>query len=55
MGNTLGAGSVLIASMLIASALADRPVVHEILITVFIVMTSPMTAMLLMRAAASRT
>ena len=55
MGNTLGTASVLIASMLISSALAHRPVVHEILITVFIVMTSPMTAMLLMRAAVSRT
>jgi len=55
MGNTLGTASVLIASMLIASALAHRPVVHEILITVFIAMTSPMTAILLMRAAVSRT
>lgn len=55
MGNTLGTASVLIASILISSALARRPVVHEILITVFIVMTSPMTAMLLMRAAVSRT
>lgn len=55
MGNTLGAGCVLIASMLLSSALAQRPVVHEILITVFIVMTAPMTAMLLMRAAVSRT
>ena len=55
LGNTLGTASVLIASMLIASALAHRPVVHEILITVFIVMTSPITAMLLMRAAVSRT
>jgi multicomponent K+:H+ antiporter subunit G len=55
MGNTLGTASVLIASMLISSALAQRPVVHEVLITVFIVMTSPMTAMLLMRAAVSRT
>ena len=54
MGNTLGTGCVLIASMLVASALAHRPVVHEVLITVFIVMTSPMTAMLIMRAAVQR-
>ncbi len=54
MGNTLGAGSVLIASMLVASALAHRPVIHELLITLFIVMTSPVTAMLLMRAALYR-
>lgn len=54
MGNTLGAGCVLIASMLVSSAVAQRPVVHELLITLFIVMTSPVTAMLLMRAALYR-
>ena len=51
MINTLGAGSVLIASMLYFSALQTRPVVHELLITVFVLLTSPVTAMLLMRAA----
>lgn len=55
MGNTLGTGCVLLASMLVSSALAQRPVVHEILITLFIVMTSPVTAMLLIRAAVYRT
>jgi multicomponent K+:H+ antiporter subunit G len=54
MGNTLGTGCVLMASVLVSSALAHRPIVHEILITVFIVITAPMTAMLLMRAAARR-
>lgn len=54
MGNTLGAGCVLIASMLISSALLGRPVVHEILITVFVVTTSPITALLVMRAALQR-
>jgi len=54
IGNTLGLGCVLTASMLISSALAHRAIVHEILITVFIVMTSPMTAMLLMRASVHR-
>lgn len=54
MGNTLGAGCVLIASMIISTALAGRPVVHELLITVFIVTTSPITAMLVMRAALHR-
>lgn len=54
MGNTLGAGCVLFASMLVSSALAQRPVIHEVLITVFIVVTSPVTAMLLMRAARFR-
>lgn len=55
MGNTLGTGCVLIASMILSSALLGRPVMHEILITVFIVIVSPVTAMLLMRAAIYRT
>lgn len=54
MGNTLGTGCVLVASILVSTALADRPVVHEVLITVFMVMTAPLTAMLLMRAAVHR-
>ncbi|MCC7060198.1 MAG: cation:proton antiporter [Burkholderiaceae bacterium] len=52
--NTLGAGSVLIASMLYFSALQSRPVVHELLITVFVLLTAPVTAILLMRAAIHR-
>lgn len=54
MGNTLGAGCVLIASMLTSSAVAGRPVIHELLITVFLLLTSPVTTMLLMRAAVFR-
>jgi multicomponent K+:H+ antiporter subunit G len=55
MTTTLGSGCVLIASMLVTSALLHRPVFHEVLITVFMLMSSPVTAMLLMRAAVSRT
>ena len=54
MGTTLGTGCVLIASMLVSSALEQRPVLHELLITLFIVITAPVTAMLLMRAAVFR-
>lgn len=54
MGTTLGAGCVLIASMIVSSALLGRPVIHEILITVFVVISAPVTAMLLIRAAVSR-
>jgi multicomponent K+:H+ antiporter subunit G len=54
MGNTIGTGCVLIASMLTSSALAGRPVIHELLITLFIVMSSPVTSMMLMRAALYR-
>lgn len=54
MGNTMGTGAVLIASMLASSAIAGRPVFHELLITLFIVMSSPITSMLLMRSAMYR-
>jgi len=54
MGTTLGTGCVLFASMLVSSALTGRPVIHELLITLFIVITAPVTAMLLMRAAVYR-
>ena len=54
MGTTLGAGCILIASMLVSSAIEQRPIIHEILITLFIVITAPVTAMLLVRAAVYR-
>jgi multicomponent K+:H+ antiporter subunit G len=55
MGTTLATGCVLIASMLVSSAILHRVVMHEILIALFIVITSPITAMTLMRAAMYRT
>ena len=55
LGNTLGAGCVLIASILTSSALLDRLVLHEIVIAACIFINSPVTAMMLMRAAAYRT
>lgn len=54
MGSTLGAGCVLLASILVSSAAAGRPVVHALVITLFIVITAPVTAMLLARAALYR-
>ena len=54
LGASLGTFCVLLASMLVSSALANRPVIHEMLIIVFILMTSPVTTMLLMRAAIFR-
>jgi multicomponent K+:H+ antiporter subunit G len=50
LGNTLGLGCVLLASMLVASVQADRQILQEVLITLFVVATSPITAILLMRA-----
>jgi len=55
MGTTLGTGCVLIASMLVSSAVAGHPVVHEILITLFLVVTTPVSATTLMAAAIART
>jgi multicomponent K+:H+ antiporter subunit G len=54
MGTTLGSGCALIASMLVSSALLGRPVLHEVLLTLFLVITTPITAILLMRAAIYR-
>jgi multicomponent K+:H+ antiporter subunit G len=54
LGNTLGLNSVLLASMLVASIQADRFVFQEALVTLFILITSPVTAILLMRSAIYR-
>lgn len=54
MGSTLGSGCVLIASIVLFSALESRPVLHEIAIGVFLTFTTPVTFMLLMRAALQR-
>ncbi len=51
---TLGAGCVLIASMVLFSAMETRPVVHELLITIFVLMSAPIVSMLIMRAAVHR-
>ena len=54
MGTTLGTGLILIGSMLHFSALEARPVLHEILIGVFMTLNTPVTYMLLVRAALRR-
>lgn len=54
LGTTLGAGSILIASMLFFSAAQTRFVLHEILIAIFVTLTTPVTLMLLTRAAMLR-
>ncbi|MGF6271732.1 multicomponent K+:H+ antiporter subunit G [Massilia sp. UYP11] len=51
---TLGAGSLLIASMLYFTVAQSRPVVHEIIITVFVLLTAPVVSMMIMRAAVYR-
>jgi len=54
LGTTWGAGGVLIASMIFFSVLQSRPVLHELLITAFVTVTTPVTLMLLARAALYR-
>jgi multicomponent K+:H+ antiporter subunit G len=54
LATTLGIGSILVASMLFFSVVQTRPVLHEVLITVFVVVTTPVTLMLLARAALHR-
>ncbi len=54
MGTTLGVAFTLAASMLLFTALESRPVIHEVLIGVFTLVTTPVTYLLLMRAAIRR-
>jgi multicomponent K+:H+ antiporter subunit G len=54
LGTTLGVGSILAGSALCFSVLEARPVVHEVLIAVFVTLTTPVTLMLVVRAALYR-
>jgi multicomponent K+:H+ antiporter subunit G len=54
MGTTLGTALVLAGSLLYFSALESRLVLHEILIGVFMTLTTPVTYILLGRAALRR-
>lgn len=51
---TLGTGCILIASMVYFTLIQSRPVIHEILIGAFVLMTAPVVSMLIMRAAIYR-
>lgn len=54
LGTTLGTGCILVASMICFSVLQTRPVLHELLITIFALVTTPVTLILLVRAALFR-
>ena len=43
LGTTLGSGCIVFASMIYFSALQSRPVLHELLILVFAMVTTPVT------------
>lgn len=54
LGTTLGTGFILLASMLCFTVLQSRPVIHEVLIAVFVTITTPIALILLGRAALYR-
>ncbi len=51
LGTSWGAGGMVVASMIIFSAASARPVLHEILIGIFVTVTTPITLMMLCRSA----
>jgi multicomponent K+:H+ antiporter subunit G len=54
LGTTLGSGCIVLASIVYFSASQGRPVLHEILIAVFVTVTTPISLMILVRAALFR-
>jgi len=54
LGTSWGTGAIVLASIVCLSALGSRPVANELLIGVFITVTTPVTLMLLARAALYR-
>lgn len=54
LGTSWGAGGMVVGSMIIFTAASGRPVVHEILIALFVTVTTPVTLIMLGRAALYR-
>lgn len=54
LGATLGMTCILLGSAVCFSVLQSRPVIHEVLIAVFMTITTPVTLILLVRAALYR-
>lgn len=54
LGTTLGTACIALASIIYFSALGTRPILHEILIVIFVTVTTPITLMILVRAALFR-
>ncbi|MEM8512676.1 multicomponent K+:H+ antiporter subunit G [Massilia sp. MP_M2] len=51
---SLGTASLLLASMLYFTVAQSRPVVHEVIIALFVLLTAPVVSMMIMRAAVYR-
>ncbi len=54
LGTTLGAACIAAASMIYFSVMGSRLVIHEVLIVLFVTVTTPITLMILVRAAVLR-
>jgi multicomponent K+:H+ antiporter subunit G len=54
LGTSWGTGAIVLASIVVFAALGSRAAVHELLIAVFVTVTTPVTLMLLGRAALYR-
>jgi multicomponent K+:H+ antiporter subunit G len=54
LGTSWGVGAIMLASILYFSIVGSRPVLHEILIGIFVTLTTPITLILLARAALHR-
>lgn len=54
LATSWGAGGIIIASMILFTAISGRPVLHEVLIGIFVTVTTPITLMMLGRAAVYR-
>lgn len=54
LGTSWGTAAIVLASIICFSVLQSRPVLHEILIGIFVTITTPVTLMLLGRAALYR-
>ena len=54
LGTTLGTIFITTASMIYFSVLGTRPVLHELLVIVFVTTTTPITLIILVRAALFR-
>lgn len=54
LGTSWGTGGIVMASMIFFTALESRPVFQEIIVGIFVTVTTPVTLMLLARAALHR-
>jgi multicomponent K+:H+ antiporter subunit G len=54
LGTTLGTACLASASMIVGTALQSRPALHELLLIVFVTLTTPVTLLILVHAAVFR-